>query len=200
MTVSSLDPASFPPEIIEDYQGFLPDEATWQEINKAIGEVPKNDPPSILTPLSGISLCKHGHFTCRSVHHNGSLSILLNKGQLVRRKQNEKIGNEVGLSASHPDHHLKAMIDTALMPQRDPGHRCPTCRVCAQCAPIESLTRKQKLDILLKRETPTITSNTRIVSDPTRPGFLKIITKLPVIGDGGQKNFMQSLKSLIGKC
>ena len=86
------------------------------------------------------------------------------------------------------------MIDTALMPQRDPGFRCPTCKVCASCAPIEMLTRKQKLDILLKRETPTITSNTRIVVDPTKPGFLKIITKLPMIGDGGQKNFNAVLK------
>ena len=102
----------------------------------------------------------NGYFSCHNIHHKGTLSILLNKGQLVRRKQNEKIGNDVGLSASKPDHLLKAMIDTALMPQRDDSHRCPTCKVCAQCAPIESLTRKQKLDILLKRESPAITSDT----------------------------------------
>merc|ERR1711942_44779 len=174
--------------------GFIPDEASWQSINKVIGDTPKPDTSSCLSPMASISLCKHGHFLCQSVHHSGTLTILLNKSQLVRRKQNEKIDKEEGLSGDNPDQHLKNMIDSALMPQRDPAFRCPTCRICSNCAPIESLTRKQKLVILLKRESPTITSNTRIVNGPTKPGFLKIITKLPLTADGGQSNFHAVLR------
>ena len=106
--------------------GFIPDEASWQRINKAIDDTPKPDTSSCLSPMANISLCKHGHFLCQSVHHSGTLTILLNKSQLVRRKQNEKIDKEEGLSGDNPDQHLRNMIDSALMPQRDPAFRCHT--------------------------------------------------------------------------
>ena len=141
-----------------------------------------------------LSRCEHGHFICQSAHHEGVFSILFNKQQHVRKKQNQKIEDDEGLSVSKPDHQIKTIIDSVLMPQRVNDHRCATCKVCLECSPIENLTRKQKLDILLKRESPTIMSNTQVVNDPTKPGFLKIIARLPSTGEGGLKDRASVIK------
>merc|ERR1712237_69870 len=152
---------------------------TWRQINAVVGGRAVEKPDEYNSP--NLSKCQHGHFVCQSTHHEGVLSILF-------KKQNKKIKDDEGLSVTKPNHQIKAVIDSILMPQRANDHRCPTCKVCAQCAPIENLTRKQKLDILLKRESPMVTTNTQIVNDPTKPGFLKIVPRLPSAGQGGLKD------------
>ena len=159
---------------------------TWRHINEVIGVMTVEKQKESHSP--NLSKCKHGHFVCQSAHHEGPFTILFNKQQNVRKKQNQKIKEDEGLSAIKPGHQIKSVIDSVLMPQRVHDHRCPTCKVCTECAPIENLTRKQKLDILLKRESPIITSNTQIVNDPTKLGFLKIVTRLPVTEHGGLKD------------
>ena len=68
---------------------------TWRQINAVVGGKTVEKPDEYNSP--NLSKCQHGHFVCQSAHHEGVLSILFNKQQNVRKKQNQKIKDDEGL-------------------------------------------------------------------------------------------------------
>ena len=62
---------------------------------------------------------------------------------------------------------VKDILDRYLTPNWDPKCRCEMCARCITCAPLDAMSKKNKLDISKLRENPDISRNINFVNDPT---------------------------------
>ena len=61
------------------------------------------------------------------------------------------------------------------------------------------MTRKSRLDLIKSRENYEIQSNVSIIRDPQKEGILRIIAKLLVLEEEGDKQSNDNLKSIVAE-
>ena len=61
------------------------------------------------------------------------------------------------------------------------------------------MTRKSRLDLIKSRENYEIQSNVSIIRDPQKEGKLRILAKLPVLEEEGDKQSNDNLKSIVAE-
>ena len=130
-----------------------------------------------------------------------TIAILFNsysKANALRKRQNEKLEQDKELSNKQITT-ISSIIESFLAPQQDGTYRCSQCKNCTNCAPIHEMTRKSRLDLIKSRENYEIQSNVSIIRDPQQEGKLRILAKLPVLEEEGNKQSNDNLKSIVAE-
>ena len=156
----------------DDSQALDTTESIWCEINHILVE------NEHLTQDQPIQSKIPSNINSNSVKSKSEV-LLFNKPKALRAQNNKKIAQSEEFHETMKKKNVTELIDTMLMPVRDPHHRCGTCSRCITCAPLESLDRSTRLSLLKGRENSTIMENIQIIDDPNTPGKLRVCVKLP---------------------
>ena len=123
----------------------------------------------------------------------------LSKSKMQTSRDTNKLQKE-GLNKEQKNC-VEDILEEFLSPKVQGSFRCPTCSKCIACAPVSGLSKNQRLAVAKLRENQPMWNSVNIIHDPERPGFLRLVCRLPTEPDlmASRTNLTETLKSLDNK-